>query len=171
MYLSIMLNLEFFYNSYLNQETRQTSNPVDCIKLPEFVPPKQLGKQKLLVNFAVNPVGYKFDPLLDIFPNASVEYGLDNFYNLESIGIKDENSPCYEDQQVSEFAKSISFYDGHYHVQLPWKKDLIEKVPSNLKIALAVAERVYAKLENQNISSKYEDVFTQQEMLGIIEPV
>ena len=160
-----------FYNSYLNQETRQTSNPVDCIKLPEFVPPKQLGKQKLLVNFAVNPVGYKFDPLLDIFPNASVEYGLDNFYNLESIGIKDENSPCYEDQQVSEFAKSISFYDGHYHVQLPWKKDLIEKVPSNLKIALAVAERVYAKLEIQNISSKYEDVFTQQEMLGIIEPV
>ena len=135
-----------FYNSSLNQETRQPSKPVK-IKLPQFVPPKQLGKQQLLVNFALNPVGYKFDPLQEIFPNSCVEYGLDNFYNLESIGIKDETSPAYEDQQVKEFSKSISFYDGHNHVQLPWKQDLIEKVPSNLKIALAVAERVYCKLD------------------------
>ncbi|XP_066985903.1 uncharacterized protein [Macrobrachium rosenbergii] len=150
-------------------QIKQTSKP-DKIRLLEFVPPKQLGKQKLLVNFAVNPVGYKFDPLNDIFPDSCVEHGLDNFYNLESIGIKDENSLPYEDQQVAEFAKSIS-YHGHHHVQLPWKKDLIEKVPNNLKISLAVAERIYSKLEDQNISSKYEEVFDRQEELGIIEPV
>ena len=36
---------------------------------------------------------------------------------------------------------------------------------------MAVAERVYSKLENQKIASKYEEVFDIQEELGIIEPV
>ncbi|XP_064111443.1 uncharacterized protein LOC135218931 [Macrobrachium nipponense] len=34
-----------------------------------------------------------------------------------------------------------------------------------------VTERIYSKLEDQNISSKYEEVFDRQEELGIIEPV
>ena len=115
------IETKVFYNSSLNLETEQPSKPSNK-RLLEFIPPKQLGKQKFLVNFAVNPVGYKFDPLNEIFPDSCVEYGLDNFYSLESVGIKDENSLPYEDIQVAEFAKSISFYDGHYHVQLPWKR-------------------------------------------------
>ena len=160
-----------FYNSSFDQETNLVHKPKNKSSLPEFVPPKHLGKQRLLVNFAVNPVGVKFDPLQEIFVDSYVEYGLDSFYNLESLGIKDENNPSYEDLEVEEFSKSISFYDGHYHVKLPWKKELIDKVPSNLKVALAVAERVYSKLENQNIETDYEKVFDQQEELGIIEPV
>ena len=69
-------------------------------------------------------------PCQEIFVDSNVEYGLDSFYNLESIGIKDDNTPSFEDIQVAEFAKSISFYDGHYHVKLPWKGDLIDKVPA-----------------------------------------
>ena len=167
---SVHVPSRIFYNSSYSQETSQVRTNKKA-KLPEFIPPKYLGKQKLLVNFAVNPVGYKFDPLQEIFHDSSVEYGLDSFYNLESIGIKDESSRPYEDLQVEEFSKSISFYDGHYHVQLPWKKDFVEKVPCNLKVALAVAERVYAKLENHSIVDAYKKVFNQQEQLGIIEPV
>ncbi|XP_064099351.1 uncharacterized protein LOC135210372 [Macrobrachium nipponense] len=37
--------------------------------------------------------------------------------------------------------------------------------------AVGVAEQIYSKLEDQNISSKYEEVFDRQEELGIIEPV
>ena len=49
------------------------------------------------------------------------------------------------------------------------KKDLIGKALSNLKIVLAIAERVYTKLENQNIATTHEEVFDQQEALGITE--
>ena len=49
------------------------------------------------------------------------------------------------------------------------KQDLIDKVPSNLKIALAVADRVYDKMECQGTDVDYEKVFDQQEELGIIE--
>ena len=34
-----------------------------------------------------------------------------------------------------------------------------------------MAERVYKNLKKQNIADAYEDVFNQQEALGIIEPV
>ena len=40
-----------------------------------------------------------------------------------------------------------------------------------MKVALAVAERVYSKLEYQNIVLDYEKVFDQQAELSIIEPV
>ena len=100
-----------------------------------------------------------------------MEYDLDNFYSLESIGIKEEDSLAYENDQVEKFKESISYKDGHYYVKLPWKSDLIKQVPSSLKISLAVAERVYDKLEHKGIVDKYEDVFDQQEALGIIEPV
>ena len=124
----------------------------------------------LLKHFALEPVGYKFDPLQEVFPESNVKYGLDSFYKLESIGIKDEDSFSYDMEQVEKFSKSIFLKDGHYHVELPWK-DMTEKVPSNLKVSLAVAERVYAKLENQNIVDAFEDVFNQQKALGIIEPI
>ena len=161
-----------FHNSALNQDT---SCPQPEIKLKkevvDFTPPKKLGREKGLVNFAIEPVGHQFDPLQEIFVNSNVEYGLDNFYSLESIGIKEEDCPSYENVQVENFKKSISFQNEHYYVKLPWKADMVKQVPSNLKIALAVAQRVYEKLENQHIADKYEEVFDQQEELGIIEPV
>ena len=100
-----------------------------------------------------------------------MEYGLDNFYSLESIGIKEEDSLAYENDQVEKFKESVTYKDGHYYVKLHWKADLIKQVPSNLKISLAVAGRVYDKLEHKGIVDKYEEVFDQQEAVGIIEPV
>ena len=40
-----------------------------------------------------------------------------------------------------------------------------------MKISLAVAERVYTKLEEQGLLDRYESVFNDQEALGIIEPI
>ena len=169
---------QIFYNSAMLTETAnkgmekfQKESIRKLNKSFDYAPPKKLGREKLIVNFAINPVGYQFDPLQVIFLDPSVEYGLDNFYNLESLGIKEEDSLAFENDQVEKFKESIIYRDGHYHVKLPWKDDLIKQVPSNLKISLAVAERVYDKLENKGIVDKYEEVFDQQEALGIIEEV
>ena len=107
---------------------------------------------KYMVNCALEPSASQFDPLKEVFPCADVEYGLDNFYDLESIGIKEEGS-SYELKQVQNFSDSISFQDGHYYVHWPWNRDLVKQVPSNLKVSLAVAERVYKNLEKQNIAN------------------
>ena len=125
----------------------------------ESKPPKRVvGMYKYMVNCALEPSASKFDPLKEVFPCADVEYGLDNFYDLESIGIKDEGS-SYELEQIQNFNDSISFQDGHYYVHLPWNEDLVKQVPTNLKVSLAVAERVYKNLEKQNIANAFEEVF------------
>ena len=72
---------------------KDVSNSSSSQKIRGYTPPKRLGKAMHLVNFVLEPVGYRFDPLQEIFVNPSVEYGLDNFYFLESIGIKEEDSP------------------------------------------------------------------------------
>ena len=88
----------------------------------EFKPPQRVvGVCKYLVNCALEPSASQFDPLKEVFPCADVEYGLDNFYNLESIGIEEEGS-SYELEQVQNFSDSISFQDGHYYDHLPWNK-------------------------------------------------
>ena len=53
---------------------------------------------------------------------------------------------------------------------MPWNQDLVKQVPSNLKVLLAVAEKIYKNLKKQNITNA-EEVFEQQEALGIIEPL
>ena len=107
----------------------------------------------------------------ELFPDSNVEYGLDSFYKLESIGIRDIDGPLYEKEQIDLFRNSITYDNGHYKVRLPWKSELINKVPSNLKVSLAVAERVYDRLSNKGLDQAYEEVLEQQEVLGIIEPI
>ena len=136
-----------------------------------FTPPKSLGKQNLLVQFALDPVDYQFHFMQELFPDSNVDYGLDSFYKLESIGIRDTDGPLYEKEQIDLFRNSITYDNGHYKIRLPWKSELMNKVPSNMKVSLAVAERVYDRLSNKLLDQAYEEVFEQQEVLGIIEPI
>ena len=101
-----------------------------------------MASKFFLVQFALDPVGYQFDPMQELLPDSNVEYGLDSFYKLESIGIRDIDGPSYKKKQIDLFRNSITYDNGHYNVCLPWKSELIDKVPSNLKISLAVAESV-----------------------------
>ena len=161
-----------FYNSSFDQEILEKSDVTIVSKsFINFIPPKSLGKQNLLVQFALYPVGYQFDPMQELFPDSNVEYGLDSFYKLESIGTRDIDGPSYKKEQIDLFRNSITYDNGHYKVHLPWKSELTNKVRSNLKISLAVAERVYERLSNKGLDQAYEEVFEQQELLGIIEPI
>ena len=51
-----------------------------------------------MVNRALQSSSVQNDPLKDIIPPSDVEYALDNFYNVESIGIKNEVSSSYDDK-------------------------------------------------------------------------
>ena len=54
---------------------------------------------------------------------------------------------------------------------LPWKKDLIEQVPSNHKVALSVLNRVTESLEKKGLLEDYQNVFHSQCEEGIIEKI
>ena len=62
--------------------------------------------------------------------------------------------------QIDRFSKAIEFRDGHYHVALPWRDELISWVKSNSFIALYVLNRVNDKLSKTGLLEKYLDVFS-----------
>ena len=122
------------------------------------------------VNFVLNPNPSYFSPIEKVFPDSNVEQGLEHIFSLESLGISKDVS-TYDQQQVEKFEKSILFQDGHYQVELPWKEELIDKVPSNYPLAKVIAKKVYEKNNKQGIATQYLNVFEEQEKLGIIEQI
>ena len=48
---------------------------------------------------------------------------LEQFWDLESLGIKESPTTLDDDQAVSQFNKTVVFSDGRYLVTWPWKKN------------------------------------------------
>ncbi|KAL7630818.1 UNVERIFIED_CONTAM: hypothetical protein RMT77_018969 [Armadillidium vulgare] len=127
-----------------------------------------------VVNLILNPNKSYFHPFENILMDSEVENGLEYLFSMESVGIPSNNNDdiCnYDAEMVSKFKEGISFNDGHYHVTLPWKQELIKRVPSNFDISLKVLNRVYNKLNSQNLVTAYNEVFEQQQKDGIIEEI
>ena len=105
----------------------------------------------IMVNFVLHPNMSYFSPLDSLFPDSAVEHDLEQMFSLDSVGYIDEpnQSAQIDIELVSEFKKGIQFKDEKYHVNLPWKNDLTEQVPSNHKVALTVLNRVIENLEKR----------------------
>ena len=120
------------------------------------------------VNFVLDPKSTYFSPLSQVFPLSHVEHGLENLYSMESIGIRD-NTSLYDDSEIESFEKGIEFRDGKYHVGIPWRQDILEKVPSNFNLAKVISKRVSRK--NGDMDDAYFEVFSEQMKLDIIEEI
>ena len=71
---------------------------------------------------------------------------------------------------IDKLKQGISVQDGRYHVELPWKDEVISKVPSNHKVALSVFELV-KDLDKRELLSSYQAVFSQQLADDVIEEI
>ena len=54
-----------------------------------------------------------------IFNNSRLE----DFWALETVGIKDPSTITDDDKALSEFNKSIQLVNGRYHVRWPWSEE------------------------------------------------
>ena len=120
----------------------------------------------------MNPRKTYFDPLTYTHEDTDLDIGLESLYSLESLGINEEK---YTGSIDSVFTKKISdsivFQNGKYHVEIPWYKETLERVPSNHHIALALLRRIKQNLRSNNLDTEYGDVFKQYEEQGIIERI
>lgn len=124
------------------------------------------------INFCIKPpIGKHFSPIEHLWPESSVEQGLEKLFSLESIGIEENQLSDYDHHHIEKFKRSIELKDGHYYVDLPFEEALITKVPNHYKICAAVAHRVYAKLDKQGLREVYNNVFWEQEQSHIIERI
>ena len=77
------------------------------------------------INFVLNAEPTHFSPLDAIFAASDVENGLENFFRLESIGIK-EDMLNYDKECVAKVKESIKFDEGVYYVDLPWRSNIMD---------------------------------------------
>lgn len=143
------------FRSSKKRKVIKAENSVDCDELSNSV------------NFVLNPQHSYFTPFKDVFPDSQVEHGLENLFSLESIGIKEENSSNYDEIEIENFRKSIALKNGKYHVDIPWNRDILQRVPSNFYLAKVMAKKVSAR--NGQLDDKYFEVFQEQKNLNIIE--
>lgn len=64
---------------------------------------------------------------------SDVTSALKQFWELETIGIKDPTNTSTQDQVLEDFEKNIRLVDGRYEVALPWKPEV--DLPDNFEVA------------------------------------
>ncbi|XP_047741013.1 uncharacterized protein LOC125179354 [Hyalella azteca] len=132
----------------------------------------QLNERHSCINFVLDPQICHPDPLSSILDDRSVEGHIEKLFDLETIGIKEDDPASNSDQiQIEEFSNSIEKVDGQYQVSLPWDKDKLALVNDGFAVSRAVVERVIKNLDSKGKLADYHDVFQQQLRDGIIEEI
>ena len=111
-----------------------------------------------------------YSPLTQIFSDSMCEQGMENFFSLESVGIKNKIS-SYDEVQIANFKESIELKDNHYYVKLPWKEDILQNVPHNFEISKVLAKKVFKSNNKINKNNEYVKIFEDQLAAGIIEEI
>ncbi|XP_055928122.1 uncharacterized protein LOC129959329 [Argiope bruennichi] len=96
---------------------------------------------------------------------------LKTFWELESIGVKDEGITSEEDMNLELFKENICFKNGRYEVGLPWKRDSNE-LSDNFDLAKRRLSSLMRKMQNDKVLySEYCKVLKGYLDEGIIERV
>ena len=96
-------------------------------------------------------------------------HALDNqlrsFWELEALGIQDEEKTLYDD-----FVVSVEFQEGRYKVPLPWK-ECHAPLPDNYQLSVNRLQGLLRRLRQEpSVLNEYDHIIRDQLEKGIIEP-
>ena len=98
--------------------------------------------------------------------STQLEQQLRSFWELESLGIHEEEKTLYDD-----FASDIMFQDGRYKVFLPWK-EFHEPLPDNYLLSVKRLRGLLNRLRHDpTMMREYDKTIRDQVARGIIEMV
>lgn len=144
---------------------------VDTPVISKFDKGRELSNDDcVVVNAILNPIKSYFNPLNLGNKEPDLDLGLEYIYSLESIGITESNGSL-DEVMIKNFNKLIEIRNNRYFIELPWYKEILDKVPSNHRIALATLNRVCNYLQNKDLYSKYDEVFQNQLEDEILEQI
>ncbi|XP_052764085.1 uncharacterized protein LOC128206006 [Mya arenaria] len=96
---------------------------------------------------------------------------LEDFWNIESIGIIDNVDKSDDDIAMRKFQDTVRFDDGRYQVTWPWREEDFE-LPSNRQLALGRLRSTVARMcKRPELFKKYNTVIEDQLEKGVIEKV
>ena len=104
---------------------------------------------------------------VSITRNPTVE----NFWSLETIGIKDPFETEGDDDVLTRFGETIKFKNGRYEVTWSWKADNIP-LPDNYQMAVNRMKSLVQRFQTDpKLLHSYDNTINQQLQQGVIEVV
>ncbi|GFS93767.1 integrase catalytic domain-containing protein [Trichonephila clavipes] len=103
--------------------------------------------------------------------NDSVDDTLKLFFELESLGIKDD--PCYrkDDQAMNIFKETVQYNNNRYVVELPFRKHWNE-LSNNISVAKQRFQSLWRRLRrDKTLYTRYKETIQDYLNQGIIEKV
>ena len=108
----------------------------------------------------------RIDAALEHQSDSDLDASLKRLWDLEIMGIKEDESSIYE-----KFTTSVQHHEGRYEVKLPWKESH-PTLPDNLDLSQARLRNLLLRLrKDQCILREYDSVIKNQLSSGIIEVV
>ena len=105
------------------------------------------------------------DKSLPVKPN------LDNFLNLETIGISDSPVDPQDTEALKVFHETLQYEEGRYHVSWPWKNE-ITSLPENKELAFGRMKSLVRKMKNNcDLARQYDSILQDQLHVGVFEKV
>ncbi|GFY01458.1 integrase catalytic domain-containing protein, partial [Trichonephila clavipes] len=103
--------------------------------------------------------------------NDSVDDTLKLFFELESLGIKDD--PCYrkDDQAMNIFKETVQYNNNRYVVELPFRKHWNE-LSNNISVSKQRFQSLWGRLRrDKTLYTQYKETIQDYLNQGIIEKV
>ena len=96
---------------------------------------------------------------------------LEDFWAIESIGIKDDPTANEDDEVMSKFKDTLQYMHGRYYARWPWKEETPE-LPVNRGLALGRLRSTMNRLsEKPELMNQYDSIIKEQLSKGVIEKV
>jgi len=104
---------------------------------------------------------------------ATTPETLERLWALEGVGIKTNDISLQDQEQIEIFKKQLTLCKetGKYLVTIPWKHDILKKVPSNFLVAKILARKIHERNAKNCLDVKYNEIFRDQLESGIIEEI
>ncbi|GBM38004.1 hypothetical protein AVEN_141993-1 [Araneus ventricosus] len=104
-----------------------------------------------------------------IYDCSDIGNNIKKFWQLESIGIKDDLSYNKVDQSLETFEKTVRYKNNRYEVELPWKRDWHE-LNDNYSVAKKRLDSLVRRFKkNPDLNLQYRETLHDYEKNGIIE--
>ena len=107
----------------------------------------------------------KADKSLPLKPN------MEDFWNLESIGINDCPVELEDNIALNKFKETLRYENGRYTVAWPWKDEKPD-LPGNRALALGRLKSLIRRMkDNPDLVQKYDEIIEDQLKQGVVEKV
>ena len=103
--------------------------------------------------------------------NDFVKPNLDEFWKLETIGIKEPINDCDDDLAIQNFHDTVRKTNGRYEVTWPWKEEN-PQLPDNYQLAVGRLNSLLKRIQgNPELIQRYDRIIKDQLKKEIIEEV